>query len=391
MKPAELTVRVACCGTPSLAMFSFEFERDYVVNVIFPRPTSACKPEASRAVLFVIMATSKKGKKVVNQEELRRLMRAKQRQTADKKRVESPFAKYNSLGHLSCVLCNVQVKSELLWPAHILGKNHKEKVAQLKGGENQTPKPQSQPVKRKTQDSEDVVGKKAKSSSGAGQSSSGLPGDFFEKPSDKDSAPSKKSTGLSLLAGVYDEDDDDDDGAKDAGTTGTHVGLPSDFFDSSVPSTPAISHSGSILKADEQEKTLEKKDNTAEALPEGFFDDPVRDAKVRNVDAPKDQMDKEWEEFQKEIRQVNTKSDAIVAEDDEEGRLDRQIDEIDEQIECYKRVEVLRDKRDVVKSKSLTKKEEKMEIDASNEEEEEDEEELLGLLSRDWRAKGALA
>lgn len=316
-------------------------------------------------------------------------MRAKQRQTAEKKRVESPFAKYNSLGHLSCVLCNVQVKSELLWPAHVLGKNHKEKVAQLKEAESQPVKPQSQPVKRKTQDSEDVVGKKAKSSQGAGQSSSGLPGDFFEKPSDNDSAPKKKSTGLSLLAGVYDEDDEEEEAGIADPPPG---GLPTDFFDSSIPSTPAIAHSGSILKADEQEKTPEKKDNTAEALPEGFFDDPVRDAKVRNVDAPKDQMDKEWEEFQKEIRQVNTKSDAIVAEDDEEGRLERQIDEIDEQIECYKRVEVLRDKRDVVKSKSLTRKEEHMEVEPSNEEEEEeDEEELLGLLSRDWRAKGALA
>uniref|UniRef100_UPI0037E7A427 zinc finger protein 830 n=1 Tax=Semicossyphus pulcher TaxID=241346 RepID=UPI0037E7A427 len=340
------------------------------------------------------MATSKKGKKVVNQEELRRLMREKQRQTTDKKRVESPFAKYNSLGHLSCVLCNVQVKSELLWPAHVLGKQHKDKVAELKGGKSQPVTPQSQPVKRKTQGNDAFVGKKAKPLSDAGQSSSGLPGDFFEKPSEKEAATTKKSTGLSLLAGVYDEDDDNVD-AEEAGKGGItdppSAGLPSDFFDSSIPSTPAISHSGSILKADVQEKYTEKKDNTAEALPEGFFDDPVRDAKVRNVDAPKDQMDKEWEEFQKEIRQVNTKSDAIVAEDDEEGRLERQIDEIDEQIECYKRVEVLRDKRDVVKRKSLTRKEEQMEIDASNEEEEEDEEELLGLLSRDWRAKGALA
>ncbi|XP_034558639.1 zinc finger protein 830 [Notolabrus celidotus] len=343
------------------------------------------------------MASSKKGKKVVNQEELRRLMREKQRQTADKKKVESPFAKYNSLGHLSCVLCNVQVKSELLWPAHVLGKSHKEKVAELKGAESQPviPKiqpliPKIQPVKRKTQDHDVAEVKRGKSSSSAGQSSSGLPGDFFEKPSEKESAPPTTSTGLSLLAGVYDEDDDEN--AEEAGIADPPpTGLPTDFFDSSIPAAPTVSHSGSILKADEQEKTADKKDNTAEALPEGFFDDPVRDAKVRKVDAPKDQMDKEWDEFQKEIRQVNTKSDAIVAEDDEEGRLERQIDEIDEQIECYKRVEVLRDKRDVVKSKFLSRKGEGMEIDASNEEEEEDEEELLGLLSRDWRAKGALA
>ncbi|XP_039999225.1 zinc finger protein 830 [Xiphias gladius] len=346
------------------------------------------------------MATSKKGKKVVNQEELRRLMREKQRQTTDKKRVESPFAKYNSVGHLSCVLCSVQVKSELLWPAHVLGKQHKDKVAELKGAKSQPATLQNQPVKRKALDSEEVNGKKAKPAPVTGQSASGLPGDSLEKPSEKEALAAHKSAGLSLLAGVYDEDDDDEADAEEVGQAGTTnpppqraeaAGLPADFFDSSIPPTPAISHSGSILKADVQEKSTEKKENTAEALPEGFFDDPIRDAKVRNVDAPKDQMDKEWEEFQKEIRQVNTKSEAIVAEEDEEGRLERQIDEIDEQIECYKRVELLRDKRDVVKSKPLSRKEEQMETDGNIEEEEEDEEELLGLLSRDWRAKGALS
>ncbi|XP_040911318.1 zinc finger protein 830 [Toxotes jaculatrix] len=346
------------------------------------------------------MAAAKKGKKVVNQEELRRLMREKQRQSTDKKRIESPFAKYNSLGHLSCVLCSVQVKSELLWAAHVLGKQHKEKVAELKGEKSQPVTPQNQPVKRKASDEEDVNGKKAKPAPVAGQSTSGLPRNFFEKSSEKEAASAHKSAGLSLLAGVYDDEEDDEADAEEAAQTGTTnhppqraeaAGLPADFFDSSIPSTPAISHSGSILKADVQEKSAEKKENTAEALPEGFFDDPIRDAKVRNVDAPKDQMDKEWEEFQKEIRQVNTKSEAIVAEDDEEGRLERQIDEIDEQIECYRRVELLRDKRDVVKSKPLSRKEQHTEIDGSIEEEEEDEEELLGLLSRDWRAKGALA
>lgn len=34
------------------------------------------------------------GRKQVRQEELRRLMREKKRQNADKKRIESPFAKY---------------------------------------------------------------------------------------------------------------------------------------------------------------------------------------------------------------------------------------------------------------------------------------------------------
>lgn len=38
---------------------------------------------------------------------------------------------YNSLGHLSCSLCNAPVKSELLWQTHVLGKQHRE----VSGGE----------------------------------------------------------------------------------------------------------------------------------------------------------------------------------------------------------------------------------------------------------------
>ena len=34
--------------------------------------------------------------------------------------------RYNSAGQLFCVLCNVPVKSAILWDSHVLGKKHKE-------------------------------------------------------------------------------------------------------------------------------------------------------------------------------------------------------------------------------------------------------------------------
>lgn len=204
---------------------------------------------------------------------------------------------------------------------------------------------------------------------------------------------SHRSAGLGLLAGNYDEDDDEDmDTSSNNPPKDAAANLPSDFFDSSGGGVPAVSHSGSVSKASDNEETvLEKKETVTETLPEGFFDDPVRDAKVRNVDTPKDQMDREWEEFQKEMRQVNSASDAIVAEDDEEGRLERQIDEIDEQIECYRRVEVLRAKQEVVKEMLLKKKKDRRIEMHSSSSDEEDDEELMHVLTRDWRAKGALA
>ncbi|KAM7037349.1 zinc finger protein 830 [Passerculus sandwichensis] len=352
------------------------------------------------------------GRKQVRQEELRRLMREKQRQNAGKKRIDSPFAKYNSLGHLSCSLCNAPVKSELLWQTHVLGKQHRERVAELKGTKQtatgSAAGTSSHPVKRKTVETENTDLKRVKGTDEKPHtSSSGLPADFFDEAQpDSASVQLSKGPGPSLLSGNYDDVDDEEEEEQEQTSKSSVVrkteippptqevianSLPADFFDTKTPAAPIVSHSGSIQKAEIHEKVIERKENTAEALPEGFFDDPEVDAKVRKVDAPKDQMDKEWDEFQKAMRQVNTISEAIVAEDDEEGRLDRQIGEIDEQIECYRRVELLRNRQDEIKEKLK----EAMRLKAAQEKEEEDvgsedEEELQDLLSQDWRVKGAL-
>ncbi|KFZ67788.1 Zinc finger protein 830, partial [Podiceps cristatus] len=299
-----------------------------------------------------------------------------------------------------------------------------QRVAELKGTKQtatgSAASTSSHPIKRKTVDTENadlkrVKGKERKILSTFRNSCvffPRLPADFFDEM-ERDSANEQlsKGSGPSLLSGNYDDDDDDDDdddeeeeqdqSNKSSVIRKTEIppptrevianSLPADFFDSETTAAPIVSHSGSIQKAEIQEKVVERKENTAEALPEGFFDDPEVDAKVRKVDAPKDQMDKEWDEFQKAMRQVNTISDAIVAEDDEEGRLERQIGEIDEQIECYRRVELLRNRQDLMKEKLK----EAMRLRATQEKEDEDigsedEEELQDLLSQDWRVKGAL-
>ncbi|XP_043085706.1 zinc finger protein 830 [Puntigrus tetrazona] len=318
------------------------------------------------------MASLKKGKKVVNQDDLRRLMKEKKQSSERQKRVESPYAKYNSVGQLSCALCNAPLKSALLWQTHVLGKQHKDKVSELKNRESTntpaapspSPSSSSSALKRKRPAPENT-------------STSGTP---VQPPR------AAAAGGLGLLAGHYDDDDDDEG---EGGSTKAEAGLPLDFFDSSAP--PAVSHSGSVSKAEEEEKKdEERKDGAAEALPEGFFDDPVRDARARNVDTPQDLMEREWEEFQKELRQVSSASEAIVAEEDEEGRLERQIDEIDEQIQCFRRVEALRSRQEEVKNVMKRERQKKEETHASTEEEEE-EEELEHVLTQDWRAKGALA
>ncbi|KFW09832.1 Zinc finger protein 830, partial [Fulmarus glacialis] len=288
-----------------------------------------------------------------------------------------------------------------------------QRVAELKGTKQtatgSAASTSSHPVKRKTVDTENTELKRVKGLKWlCCVFFTRLPADFFDETK-QDSANEQlsKGSGPSLLSGNYGGDDDDDEEEEQDQSKKSCVmhkteippptqevianSLPADFFDSQTTAAPIVSHSGSIQKAEIQEKIVERKENTAEALPEGFFDDPEVDAKVRKVDAPKDQMDKEWDEFQKAMRQVNTISEAIVAEEDEEGRLDRQIGEIDEQIECYRRVELLRNRQDLMKEKLK----EAMRLRATQEKEDEaigseDEEELQDLLSQDWRVKGAL-
>lgn len=73
-----------------------------------------------------------------------------------------------------------------------------------------------------------------------------------------------------------------------------------------------------------------------ETLPEGFFDDPVKDAKARNLDY-KDPTEMEWEKFQQEIKEASDFSNAIMAEEQEEATAERQIDEIHEQMRNWSR------------------------------------------------------
>ncbi|XP_044149858.1 zinc finger protein 830 isoform X1 [Bufo gargarizans] len=355
------------------------------------------------------MAASGK-KTIIQQDELRRLMKAKQREAAAKKKIESPLAKYNSLGQLSCVVCSTLLKSELLWQAHILGKQHKEKVAELKGTQVKASSPSvstqlSQTTKRKGPVLESLESKRIKDSedhSSASSTESTLPPGFFETHNKSSNIQTPRNvSNIRLLAEDYNDDDDEGEEKEDGENVLTvpscaqqsmdnppksqDRSLPPDFFDSK---TSVVSHSGSILKADVLEKPVPMKENTAEALPEGFFDDPDVDAKVRKVDAPKDHLDKEWEEFQKEMRKVNTVSEAIMAEEDEEGRLDRQIDEIDEQIECYRRIEHLRNRKEVLHITLMDAVKRKLCKHEEGDIGSDDEDILPTMLTQSWREKG---
>ncbi|ESO86144.1 hypothetical protein LOTGIDRAFT_204560 [Lottia gigantea] len=269
-----------------------------------------------------------KKKKTISKDELRKLM--KQTKSSIKKdiqRIDHPFAKYNTLGQLVCVICNTTVKSEIIWPTHLHSKTHKE-LLQLSKNRPAT-------VKRPSSDvNEAPHSKKHKDGNDKKSEGSGLPSDFFESKS----AQNSYKNSVALASYSSSEDEEEDNKSENTSTSKPSISaLPTDFFDSGPP--PKSSRIQDV--DDEQQKTI------ADALPEGFFDDPKMDAKVRKVEY-KDKMEEEWEMFQKSMKEETHVSEKLELVADDEFNLNRNIDEIDEQIQKLQEVNDLQDKKDQI-------------------------------------------
>merc|ERR1719245_2606023 len=116
-------------------------------------------------------------------------------------------------------------------------------------------------------------------------------------------------------------------------------------------------------------------------LPEGFFDDPVLDAKARGVEY-KDAEEAEWEAFQKEIAVEVAVSAQMTAEEQLEETTDRQLEEIDDQMRAWSRVRDIEIMKDEVEEKLKVKKTVTAEVKQENSDDDLDEESLEEFL--DW-------
>ncbi|KAK3092567.1 hypothetical protein FSP39_004492 [Pinctada imbricata] len=306
--------------------------------------------------------------------------------------------KYNALDQLVCVLCNSVIKSDILWTAHLGSRQHKEKLDVMRTAG--PTKPPELVGKRKAEFIEPVPHKKLKEKDKGVKHSDGVPSDFFdskrtalpknssEKTSEKTpiksilkSSNSQNSTnqlGLGSYSSSEEDDSEDEDekGKQSMSSSVTpsmqssiqlsHPSLPPDFFDSGVKTEEPV----------EEEKTK----TMADVLPEGFFDNPKADAKVRQVEY-KDKMEEEWEMFQRAMKEESHVSEAIMEEEDEQINVDRNIDEIDDQINRWKEINTL----EIKKEEIMQRKNEapgKEEDDSDDDLGEEDLEEFLN-----WRSK----
>uniref|UniRef100_T1ISR6 ZNF380 coiled-coil domain-containing protein n=1 Tax=Strigamia maritima TaxID=126957 RepID=T1ISR6_STRMM len=186
-----------------------------------------------------------------------------------------------------------------------------------------------------------------------------------DSKTEANSTPKQRQLRVSFSMSDGEEEENDE-------TTETKSELPADFFDVEMKSSPATTTT-TVPSA--------VKSNGKKEIPEGFFDDPVADAKVRKVEY-RDPMDEEWDKFQKVISEASSVSQNMMDENDEDMKTEREIDEIDEQIHNWARVEALQRRKDETR-----KDNEVTATDAEMEEMPLDDDEVEDLLN--WRSKDA--
>lgn len=145
--------------------------------------------------------------------------------------------------------------------------------------------------------------------------------------------------------------------------------IPQDFFDDGV----------SI----QTEQTMEV-DNASEEktdLPQGFFDDPLQDARARKA-VYKDPLEQQMELFRKEIAQETLVSDVIIEEDVEELQKEKTIFEIEEQISHWSKVD-----RFQKQIEQIHKRQEDNKVSLETDEESESDDETNLNDVNFWRSK----
>jgi len=283
---------------------------------------------------------------------LRQLMRSAMAQKKQDKKINSPLVRYNTLGQPVCRVCEVTVKDEALWEAHLASKQHKQTVEALKK------------QKEAAQNT---------NSSSSSLAATSVP--VFKKPAPPPSVPTfktplapastKKNELLtktpnapqseSLLIGYEEEEEEEEEegirapppspasftkrkAQEMASETTSHSPLPSSSSSpnlptSAAPQTPSSSSSSSFSQLSPTTKKLKAHPQTEGALPAdffdqssasnrsvieappssevkgalpvGFFDDSKVDAQMRPKSVGQNpSLEDEWETFQATIRKA---------------------------------------------------------------------------------------
>lgn len=235
-----------------------------------------------------------------------------------------------------CILCKSIVRSEDVWKVHINAKQHKQNVElakELKVKTHNFTEPAAPVPSLKRPAPPPVNDVPVKQLKGILKNANPTP--TINKPIVETITSSTSSTIEGLPSNFF------DDPTKSSGSSSYEATLKSTNIKSNLVSIKRSVNTdkeiaAAAVVAITKEETEPQKDD---ALPEGFFDDPIKDAKARNSEY-KNPVEEEWEKFQQAIKEESDFSNAIIAEDQEEAITERQIDEIDEQMHNWNRFEI---------------------------------------------------
>ncbi|KAK9727350.1 26S proteasome non-ATPase regulatory subunit 5 [Basidiobolus ranarum] len=281
------------------------------------------------------------------------LSKAKQNRSSTAK-IEHPLAKYDTLGRLTCILCNSTVKSERGWPVHLSSKIHKENLDRVKA----LPKVNS---------GKNISNNRNQSNA---QPSLVAHEDLSEEESAEDIVEPKSKK--------FKADADSSSVQEEHTPNHEESSLPPGFFDE--PSEEPVSPSEQPSQVNE-----ESTETPESALPAGFFDNKEEELKTLGPSAPtkkEKSLEKEWEIFQEEINKETQRSEKIFEQEEIETALDRDEEERRTQESLLNRVNLLRMKaaenRRIIGEPVVTNMSE-------DEKESTDDSEYEDLL--DWRTK----
>lgn len=277
------------------------------------------------------------------------------------KRIESPLAKYNSIGQLTCIICNQVVKSELIWNAHLNSKQHLENKNKLKSQLAGGTKAQEQTTSKASNDNSAF--KRPISTITPSQSETS--NDLNNKKQKLDNLVKKDSKSPKVVA------------ESDAVTPKTN--------DKKKENATEIIETKMDTSSSNQEQNQVQNaliSSSATAIPEGFFDDPDLDDKIRGVSRAQN-LEAEYEEFKKIIQSEEHKSDVIVENDDNLRDVERDLEEVDLLINRWSKIEDLHLKREAILASNKLKKaadeEKAQKMDDSDDDSDVDLENVLNL------------
>lgn len=276
-------------------------------------------------------------KNKITQNDLRKFMSIhKQKKLSEtNKKIESPLAKYLDDGTIKCILCESIIRSEAVWTVHINSKVHKENIVKRKQAaafgsvqDCSTHVPPAGSLVNYDDDENNVFTVPPVKRSIESQGRCSPPPKKLKSILKNGSYKPEQNYVESISKPLVDDSKNIDKRSMEVEEIPALESLPENNEETHIDSDPGPSSSD---------------------LPEGFFDNPLLDAKARKVEY-KDPIEEEWERFQKEMKEEVSLSTRLIEDETEEATVERQIVEVDEQLKNWSRVVDLEKRKENLES-----------------------------------------